>query len=336
MRRSRRLLSAAALALAVACRHTAEPSLFERLDVSRTGVSFVNRLPEDSSFNILNYLYYYNGAGVAVGDVDNDGLPDLYFTSNLGANRLYLNKGNYRFEDVTARAGVADSIGWKTGVTMADVNGDGYLDIYVSAVDYLTMHGRNVLYINNGDGTFTDRTREYGLDHVGYSTQALFFDYDGDGDLDMFLLNHSTHSERGATSDSGGNPRASDRLFRNDGGHFVDVSERAGVADGAGAFGLGVVASDLNGDGCPDLYVGNDFQENDYLYINNCDGTFRDSIGTATGHTSQFSMGVDAGDVNNDLRPDVFVADMLPARVDIMKTSAAAESYDLYALRIRS
>src|SRR3954466_5137903 len=210
------LLGAAFLA---AC-HTAPAApapLFELLSPSATGVTFANQLSNDSAFNILNYLYYYNGAGVAVGDVDNDGLPDLYFTSNLGANRLYLNKGNYRFEDVTARAGVADSIGWKTGVTMADVNGDGYVDIYVSAVDYLTMHGRNVLYINDGHGTFTDRTKEYGLDHVGLATQALFFDYDGDGDLDMFLLNHSTHSERGATSDSGGNPRASDRLFRNDG-----------------------------------------------------------------------------------------------------------------------
>ena len=325
-------------ALLVGC-HTepAGPSpLFELLSPSATGVTFVNRLPEDTTFNILNYLYYYNGAGVAVGDVNNDGLSDLYFTSNLGPNRLYLNKGNYRFEDVTAQAGVADSIGWKTGVTMADVNGDGYVDIYVSAVDYLSMHGRNVLYVNDGQGRFTDRTKEYGLDHVGYATQALFFDYDGDGDLDMFLLNHSTHSERGTGSGTGGNPRASDRLFRNDGGHFVDVSEQAGVADHAGAFGMGVVASDLNGDGCPDLYVGNDFQENDYLYINNCDGTFTESIAKATGHTSRFSMGVDAADVNNDGRPDLFVADMLPEREDILKTSAITESYNLFDLRIRA
>ena len=325
-------------ALLPACR--AEPAgpapLFELLSPNATGVTFANRLPDDSTFNILNYLYYYNGAGVAVGDVNNDGLPDLYFTSNLGSNRLYLNKGNYRFEDVTARAGVADSIGWKTGVTMADVNGDGFIDIYVSAVDYLTMHGRNVLYINNGDGTFTDRTKEYGLDHVGYATQALFFDYDGDGDLDMFLLNHSTHRERGRGSGGGGNPRASDRLFRNDGGHFVDVSERAGVADTAGAFGMGVVASDLNGDGCPDLYVANDFQENDYLYINNCDGTFTESIAKATGHTSRFSMGVDAADVNNDGRPDLFVSDMLPEREDILKTTAIAESFSLFDLRLRA
>lgn len=302
-------------------------------------MSFSNRLPEDTTFNILNYLYYYNGGGVAVGDVNNDGLPDLYFTSNLGPNRLYLNKGEYRFEDVTLRAGVADSLGWKTGVTMADVNGDGYIDIYVSGVDYLTLHGRNVLYINNHDGTFTDRTTEYGLDHVGYSTQALFFDYDGDGDLDMFLLNHSTHSERAinrAALSGTGNPRASDRLFRNDGGHFVDVSDRAGVGDHAGAFGLGVVASDFNLDGCPDLYVSNDFQENDYLYVNNCNGTFTESITRAMGHTSRFSMGVDAADFDNDGRPDVFVADMLPERQDILNTSATAESYNLFDLQLRA
>src|SRR2546427_2863428 len=174
----------AALAL-VSCGHAREPQLFELLPPSRTGVTFANRLPDDTAFNILTYMYYYDGGGVAVGDVNNDGLPDLYFTSNVGPHRLYLNKGDYRFEDVTERARVADPDGWKTGVTMADVNGDGFIDIYVSAVDFLTMHGHNVLYINNGDGTFTDRTKEYGLDFAGYSTQAAFFDYDGDGDLDM-------------------------------------------------------------------------------------------------------------------------------------------------------
>ena len=318
------------------------PPLFELLSPAATGVNFVNRLPEDdSAFNILTYLYYYDGGGVAVGDVNNDGLPDLYFTSSRGSNHLYLNKGNYRFEDITERAGVADSVGWKTGVTMADVNGDGYVDIYVSGVDYLGMHGRNVLYINNGDGTFTDRTKEYGLDHAGYSTQALFFDYDGDGALDMFLLNHSTHSERAMGRGTGslgsvGNPRGSDRLFRNVGGHFVDVSEKAGVADHAGAFGLGVVASDFNLDGCPDLYVANDFQENDYLYINNCDGTFTESVAKATGHTSRFSMGVDAADFDNDGRPDLVVTDMLPDREDILKSSASTENSNLFEVRLRA
>jgi len=309
------------------------------LPPERTGVTFTNRLPDDTAFNILTYMYFYDGGGVAVGDVNNDGLPDLYFTSNVGPNRLYLNKGGYRFEDVTERAGVADSDGWKTGVTMADVNGDGYVDIYVSAVDFLAMHGHNVLYINNGDGTFTDRTKEYGLDFAGYSTQALFFDYDGDGDLDMYLLTHSPHPERTpgplaqpATRRAG----AGDRLYRNDGGHFVDVSDHAGLRNGATRYGLGVVASDLNGDGCPDLYIANDFQEDDFLYYNNCDGTFTESIATSVGHTSHASMGVDAADFNNDGRPDLMVLDMLPDDEKTLKTSANAESFDVYNMKLEA
>ena len=288
--------SFAALMLAfAACEHETQPQqpkLFELLKPEQTGISFSNNLPEKVDFNILNYLYYYNGGGVAVGDIDGDGLPDLYFTSNLGSNKLYRNLGNYRFEDVTDKAGVADSVGWKTGVTMADVNGDGKIDIYVSGVDYLGEHGRNVLYINNGDGTFTDRTKEYGLEHQGFSTQALFFDYDGDGDLDMYLLDHSTHRVRDAgrgmrdagtagcgMGDGGcGTARIGDRLFRNDGNHFVDVTAAAGIHDDVDGYGLGIVASDLNDDGCPDLYIANDFQGDDYLYVNNCNGTFSELI----------------------------------------------------------
>ena len=329
---------AAAMAAVIGCAPAQEPTLFELLSPKTTGVTFANTLPEDSSFNILNYLYYYNGAGVAVGDVDNDGLPDLYFSSNLGPNALYLNKGNYRLEDATRRAGVPGPPGWKTGVTMADVNGDGYVDIYVSAVSYLTMHGHNVLYINNRDGTFSDRTDEYGLSFAGYSTQAAFFDYDGDGDLDMYLLNHSTHTERSVRAHPQRNerhPRAGDRLYRNDGTRFTDVSEQTGIYGGVEGFGLGVVASDLNLDGCPDIYVANDFQENDFLYLNNCNGTFTESIAAATGHTSRFSMGVDAADFNNDGRPDLIVADMLPDREEILKTSATSESFGLYDLRLR-
>jgi hypothetical protein len=327
-----------ALAL-VACRRPSERPLFELLDGARTGVTFVNRVPDDTAFNILNYLYYYNGGGVAVGDINNDGLPDIYFTSNRGPNRLYLNKGNYRFEDITDRAGVADSVGWKTGVTMADVNGDGLLDIYVCGVDYLGMHGHNVLYINNGDGTFTDRTKEYGLDFDGYSTQALFFDYDNDGDLDMYLLNHSVHTEHGAltaASRAERHPRAGDRLYRNDGGHFVDVSEKAGIYGGVLGYGLGVVASDFDGDGCVDLYVANDFQEDDFLYHNNCNGTFTEVGAKAMRHTSRSSMGVDAADFNNDGRPDIISADMLPEREDILKTSATVESFALYNRKLEA
>ncbi|MEP7344457.1 MAG: CRTAC1 family protein, partial [Gemmatimonadaceae bacterium] len=314
--------------------------LFELLAPDATGVTFANTLTERPDFNILNYLNYYNGGGVAVGDIDNDGLPDLYFSSNLGPNRLYRNKGNYQFEDITERAGggVQAADGWKTGVTMADVNGDGLVDIYISAVSYLGMHGRNVLCINNGDGTFTDRTKEFGLDYAGYSTQAAFFDYDGDRDLDMFLLRHSTHAERGigrANRDVR-SPLGGGRLFRNDGGHFVDVSAKAGIYGGVEGFGLGLVVTDVNSDGCPDVYVANDFQENDFLYLNNCDGTFTESLTSATGHTSRFSMGVDAADFNNDGRPDIVVADMLPEREDVLKTSASFESFNQFNLRLQA
>ena len=323
-------------AMLAGCGGVKQPRLFEQLPPEATGVTFANRLPEDTGFNIINFLYYYDGGGVAAGDVNGDGLPDLYFTANLGPNRLYLNLGNYRFEDVTDRSRVADSDGWKTGVTMADVNGDGHLDIFVSAIDYLTEHGHNVLYINNGDGSFTDRTAPYGLEFAGYSTQAAFFDYDGDGDLDMYLLNTSTHSERQRgwrPQREPRHPRAGDRLYRNDGGHFVDVSEPAHIYGGVEGYGLGVVASDLNGDGCPDLYIASDFEENDFLYRNNCDGTFTESIATAMGHTSRASMGVDAADFDNDARPDVMVLDMLPDQEEILKTSVNAEPYDIAYLK---
>ena len=316
-----------------------DATLFESLSPDRTGITFANTLTEDTTFNILNYLYYYNGGGVAAGDVNNDGLADLYLTSNLGQDRLYLNKGDFRFEDVSARAGVGAQEGWTTGVTMADVNGDGWLDLYVSGVSYLSMHGRNVLYINDRDGTFTDRTKELGLEHVGYSTQALFFDYDADGDLDMYLLNHSVHTERGVSARpqrSPRHPRAGDKLFRNDRGVFTDVSEHAGIYGGVEGYGLGVAASDLNLDGCIDLYVANDFQENDFLYYNNCDGTFREAIATSMGHTSRFSMGVDAADFNNDGRPDLMVLDMLPEREEILKTSANAESFNVFNMKTRA
>jgi hypothetical protein len=334
------LSTLSALSTLASCdRAESSTALFELLPPARTGVSFVNELHETAELNILNYLYYYNGGGVAAGDIDNDGLTDLYFTSNLGRDHLYLNKGGFRFEDITEKAGVPGPPGWTSGVTMADVNGDGFLDIYVSAVNYLTMKGRNILYVNDRDGTFTDRTKEYGLEHEGYSTQAAFFDYDRDGDLDMYLLNSSTHLERSVSTKpqrEPRHPRAGDKLFRNDGNRFNDVSEHAGIYGGVEGYGLGVVASDLNLDGCVDLFVTNDFQENDFLYLNNCDGTFTESIARATGHTSRFSMGVDAADFNNDLRPDLVVLDMLPEREDILKTSANAEDFNIYDLKVKA
>ncbi|MFN7530607.1 MAG: FG-GAP-like repeat-containing protein [Gemmatimonas sp.] len=313
--------------------------LFESLPASRTGMAFVNTLPEAPEFSILNYLYYYNGGGVAVGDVDGDGRQDVYLSSNLESNRLYRNRGDFTFEDITARAGVAGPPGWKTGVSMADVNGDGALDLYVSAVNYLTMAGRNVLYINDGTGVFTDRTDAYGLAFSGFSTHSLFFDYDRDGDLDLYLLNHSVHTERQigvAARRDQRHPQAGDRLYRNDGARFTDVSAAAGIFGGVEGFGLGVVASDVNLDGCLDVYVANDFQENDFLYLNDCRGRFTEVGTQAFSHTSRFSMGADAADMNDDGRPDIMTVDMLPEQESIFKTSASYEGWNLFDMRLRA
>lgn len=315
------------------------PRAFERLPAERTGIDFANTLPESPEFSILNYLYYYNGGGVAVGDVDGDGKQDLYVSSNLESNRLYRNLGDFRFEDITQKAGVAGPPGWKTGVSMADVNGDGALDIFVSAVNYLSMQGRNVLYLNDGHGVFTDRTEEYGLSFAGFSTQALFFDYDRDGDLDLYLLNHSVHTERQigvAARRDVRHPTAGDRLYRNDGARFTDVSAAAGIFGGVEGFGLGVVASDINSDGCMDLYVANDFQENDFLYLNDCRGHFTEVGTRAFSHTSRFSMGADAADMNDDGRPDLMTVDMFPEDESIFKTSASYEGWNLFEMRLRA
>lgn len=331
--------TATLLLLLAGCADAGEPPLFTLVSPAQSGVDFVNEIPEDPRINILNYLYYYNGGGVAAGDVNGDDLPDLYFTSNLGQDRLYLNRGDMRFEDATARAGIAPAAGWTSGVTMADVNGDGHLDIYVSTVDYESLPGRNILYINNGDGTFADRAEEHGVAFSGYSTQALFADFDRDGDLDMYLLNQSTHEERARARGAGRevpHPRAGDRLFRNDGERFVEVTREAGIYSGVEGYGLGVVASDLDGDGCIDLYVANDFQENDFLYRNDCGGRFTESLGGAMAHTSRFSMGVDVADMNNDGLPDLFVADMLPRREEILKSSANAEPFNVSVMRLRA
>jgi len=335
------------------CAESADaPPLFDRRSPGHTGVTFSNELAESPALNILNYLYYYNGGGVAVGDVNGDGRVDLYFTANEGPNALYLNRGDFRFEEVTEAAGVAGTADWSTGVTMADVNGDGRLDIYVSVVHGIHgLEGHNELFINqghdsNGTPQFAEKAAAYGLDHQRLSTQAAFFDYDGDGDLDMYQLNASVHEEqtygrsslREETSE-----RAGDRLYRNDVGTttspgdsaFVDVTDEAGIYSGRTGYGLGVAVSDLDRNGCPDLYVANDFHEHDYLYYNNCDGTFTEAIERATGHVSYSSMGVDAADYNNDGRPDVAVLDMLPFDEEVLKTTAGADPPDLYNLKRR-
>lgn len=290
---------------------------FEELSSRTTGIDFVNRVENTAEFNIQNYLYFYDGGGVGAGDIDNDGLPDLFFVSNIGEHRLYRNLGDFKFEDITESSGITGESGsWSTGVSMADINGDGYLDIYISRVNYLNKSGANQLWINNGDGTFAERASEYGLDFEGYSTQAAFFDYNGNGRLDLFLLNHSFHNEntygRADELRSIQDPKAGDRLFRNDGDHFTDVTEEAGIFSSALGYGLGLAITDINLDGHPDIYVGNDFHEDDYFYINNGDGTFTESLYDMVGHTSNSSMGNDIADINNDGLPDMVSLDMMP------------------------
>ncbi|HMG07089.1 MAG TPA: VCBS repeat-containing protein [Mucilaginibacter sp.] len=313
--------------------------LFEQLPSSQTNIHFVNRVSDNDRPGILDYLYYYNGGGVAVGDINNDGLPDLFFTANQkGGNKLYLNKGNYKFEDITQKAGVAGTADWNTGVTMADVNNDGYLDIYVCAVaGKLNLKGHNTLYINNHDGTFTERAAEYGLDFSGYSTQAVFFDYNHDGRLDCFLLNQSDHSVAvyGDTSSRKiENKPAGSKLYININNHFTDVTKKAGIYNSALGYGLGVAVGDLNNDGWEDIYVGNDFHENDYYYVNNHNGTFTESGAKHFNHYSRFSMGNDMADFNNDGQLDLITADMLPAEESVLKSYGADESYDQYKLKI--
>ncbi|HBC77547.1 MAG TPA: hypothetical protein DCZ51_02890, partial [Bacteroidales bacterium] len=316
--------------------------LFTLLPPVETNVDFTNQLTETGEFNMIQYLYFNNGAGVAAGDINNDGLIDLYFTSNQNPNKLYLNRGNFKFEDITEKAGVAGKGDWKTGVTMADVNGDGFLDIYVCQVgNYKVVHGKNQLFINKGNLTFEDEASEYGLDFQGFSTQAAFFDYDIDGDLDMYLLNHSVHSSRSygpSTLRFDHDSLAGDRLYRNDvvngKRYFTDVTLKAGIYNSQIGYGLGVNISDINNDGYPDIYISNDFHENDYLYINNGNGTFSERLTEYIRHTSRSSMGNDAGDINNDGLLDIIVLDMVPEEEKIRKQSGGEDDFELFSLKL--
>ena len=299
--------------------------LFTLLPASQTGVDFSNTLSEGINTNVMMYEYFYNGGGVAIGDVNNDGLQDLYFSGNMVANRLYLNRGNMQFADITGPAGVSGRPGpWKTGVSMADVNGDGLQDIYVCYSGKLPDAKRvNELFINLGPDAsglprFSEQAARYGLASTAYSTQAVFFDFDRDQDLDMFLLNHNPNSlpvldeVSTAAMLKKEDTQTGVRLYRNEKNFFQDVTSQSGIHSSALTYGLGAGVADLNQDGWPDIYISNDYTVPDYLYLNNRDGTFTDQAQNRLGHISHFSMGNDVADINNDGLPDIYTLDMLP------------------------
>ena len=311
-----------------------EIKLFEEISPKESGIDFENNLFFKQDFNIFTYRNYYNGGGVGLGDINNDGLLDIYFTSNLNQNKLYLNKGNFKFEDITETAKVGGTKSWSTGVSIVDINSDGFLDIYVSnSGDIRGDNKQNELFINNGDLTFTEKAKDFGLDDRGYSTHAAFFDYDKDGDLDCYLLNNSYKGgfritsigkdQRPVRDEVGG-----DKLFLNDNGKFIDVSEKAGIYGSVIGFGLGVTVGDANDDGWMDIYVSNDFFERDYLYLNNKDGTFSESLEDMIKSISAASMGADMADINNDGFSEIFVTDMLPEPDERIKTVTTFDSWD--------
>ncbi|HUQ67535.1 MAG TPA: VCBS repeat-containing protein [Flavitalea sp.] len=324
--------------------------MFIQLSSSKTNIDFENKPEKKRLLSILYYLYYYNGGGVAAGDINNDGLTDLYFSSNSnGNNKLYLNKGDFEFEDITEKAGVGGTSDWSTGVTMADINGDGYLDIYVCAIaNAHGLEGRNQLFINNRNNTFTESAKEYGLDFSGFSTQAAFFDFDQDGDLDCYLLNQSQKPHQNIVDTSNRrkyDAEVGDKFFRNEfitSGYqagikkFIDISAQAGIYQSNLGYGLGIAVGDFNNDGWDDVYIGNDFHENDYYYLNNGNGTFRESGGDHFSHYSRFSMGNDAADFNNDGQLDIVTVDMLPPDEKVLKTYGSDENADIFKFKLQS
>ncbi|MEP7319035.1 MAG: VCBS repeat-containing protein, partial [Panacibacter sp.] len=316
-------------------------ALFQQLSAVETGIGFSNAVADTKDFNVFKYRNFYNGGGVAIGDVNNDGKPDIFFTSNQQQNKLYINKGNWKFEDVTATANVQGVHKWHTGVTMVDINGDGWLDIYVcNSGDINGDDKANDLFINQKNGTFTEEAHTYGLDDKGLSTHAAFFDYDHDGDLDCYVLNNSyrpvesfgyNRNLRNIRSEAGG-----DRLYKNDNGKFLDVSVAAGIYGSEIGFGLGISVGDVNNDGWDDMYISNDFFERDYLYINQHNGTFKETINDAMGHISQASMGSDMADINNDGNLDIFTTDMLPEGDARLKNTTKFDEYDVYNAKLHN
>ena len=317
------------------CSNNAD-TLFTSLDKGSTGINFQNTFFDDGPLNVANYIYFYNGGGVAIGDINNDGLQDILFTGNMVKNRLFLNKGNFKFEDITAKSGVAEKQGWCTGATMADVNGDGKLDIYICrSADINPVMRENLLFINNGDLTFTEKAKQYGLADSGYSTQSAFFDYDKDGDLDCFIINHSVQKYTAGVQENPAlrnehNAAYASKLYRNDNGHYTDVTDAAGITSNVLTFGLGIAVSDFNNDGWPDVAVSNDFNEPDYLFMNNRNGTFTEKLRTSMDDISLYSMGSDAADYNNDGLVDLLTLDMMPEDNKTIKMHSGAENFDKF------
>ncbi|MDC6362901.1 MULTISPECIES: VCBS repeat-containing protein [Flavobacteriaceae] len=340
--RSISIISVLYILVLTSCNPIDSNKLFSKMPSGHTGIKFKNLVVETDELNILTYGYIYNGGGVAVGDINNDGLMDLYFTGSMVGSRLYLNKGDFKFEEIAEKAGVFAEGLWNTGTAMADVNGDGLVDIYVcrsAAKD--APKRKNLLFINNGDLTFTEKANEYGLDDSGYSTEANFFDYDKDGDLDVFVLNHSVQpysSFRNTSKELRSEyiPEYADRLYRNDNGKFTDVSSEAGIISSVLGFGLSVSVGDINSDNWPDMYISNDFHEHDFLYLNNGDGTFTESLKKYMGHTSYFSMGSDVADINGDGKLDIVTLDMLPEGNFRQKMVLGPDNYDKYDFLVKS
>lgn len=318
--------------------------------MEHTGIDFANKIYNTKDFNIFSYRNFYNGAGVAIGDINNDGLADVFFTANMGSNKLYLNKGNWKFEDISEKAGIEAKQDWSTGVVLVDINNDNWLDIFVCNAGYIQGKLPECrLYINNHNLTFTDSTAQYGLSNKGgYTTHAAFFDYDLDGDLDCFIINNSFIPVNTLNFSNKRNLRASDwpvadflkgggdHLLRNDDGKFTDISKEAGIHGSLISFGLGVNVGDINGDLYPDIYISNDFFERDYLYINQKDGTYKDELENWVQHTSLASMGADIADINNDGLQDIFTTDMLPFEDKRIKTTTSFENYNLYQFKEKS
>ncbi len=320
------------------------PVLFNVLTDKETGLHFTNTLTATDSFNMFHYMYFYNGAGIGAGDFNNDGSIDLFFASNQGDNKLFINEGSLKFKDVSVNALLPQDKSWSTGVSVVDINNDGLLDLYICKVgDFESLHSKNQLLvckgIKNNVPAYVDEAAEYGLDFSGFSTQSVFFDYDLDGDLDMFLLNHSVHQNGtfAPRTDFVGTYSAlsGDRMYRNESnGHFTDVTKDSKINSSAISYGLGIVVADINLDGWPDLYAGNDFHENDYLYINQRNSTFAEENNKHLMHTSQFSMGVDVADANNDGYPEIISMDMLPSDPYILKRSLGEDDYDIFYHKI--